>query len=143
MDITTRVLATPFLTHTKFIIVFNTLTIACALLRPYKHRTANISGVTLPAICSSETALLIVQVINVHRKITVMNICAFLLSLPHCVSHFETEKYSCSCCSKVFLHTCICIMWCWVAHLLHTNHYCSDPQQMYVKGLCNISVHVL
>ena len=85
VDITTRVIATPFLTYTTFIIIFYTLTIACALLRPYKHRTANFSGVILPAIFSSVTALLILSVITVHRPITVANTCAFLLSLPHCV----------------------------------------------------------
>ena len=83
--IATRVLTTSFLIHTTLIIVFNTLTIACALLRPYKYRTANISGVTLPAICSSVTALLILSVVNVHRTITIVSICAFLLCLPHCV----------------------------------------------------------
>ena len=30
-----------------------------------------------------------------------------------------------------------------IAHLVHTNHPCSDPQQMYVNRLWSISVHVL
>ena len=49
VDIATRRIPTKFQTYTTFVIVLNTLSVAYALLRPYKHRTANISGVTLPA----------------------------------------------------------------------------------------------
>ena len=30
-------------------------------------------------------------------------------------------------------------MWCWAAHLVHTNHLFSNSQRMYVNGLWNIS----
>ena len=76
----------PFLKFMPFIIIFNALTVACALLRPYKHRTANISGVLLPAICSSALASVYQYQISVHSMATVASlVCVFLLSLPHCV----------------------------------------------------------
>ena len=88
LSITIKVLVTrsKFLTLTMFIIIFNTFSVACALLRPYKHRTANISGVILPAICSSALALTYLSQISVHSMATVASlVCAFLLSFPHCV----------------------------------------------------------
>ena len=88
VDITTRALETGnrFLTPTTFIIISTALSVACALLRPYKHRTANISGVTLPAICSSVCALFILSRISVHSVTMVASILyIFLLCVPHCV----------------------------------------------------------
>ena len=75
-----------FLMFMTFIIIFNALSVACALLRPYKHRTANISGVLLPAICSSALALVYQYQFSVHSMATVASlVCIFLISLPHCV----------------------------------------------------------
>ena len=88
VGVTTRALETGerFLIYTTFIIIFNALSVACALLRPYKHRAANISGVILPSICSSASALVILSQISVHSMTTFASkICGFLLSLPHCV----------------------------------------------------------
>ena len=88
VDITAGAVATgnQFLTPTAFIIVFNVLTIACALLRPCRLRTANISGVVLPVICSSAVALAMSSPTNVHSTTIVAVIAyGFILSLPHCV----------------------------------------------------------
>ena len=85
--ITARALETGkrFLTLMIFIIISNAFSVAFALLKPYKHRTANISAVTLPAIFSSAIALLVISG-DVHSSSIVGNIaCGLLLSLPHCV----------------------------------------------------------
>ena len=88
VDITTRALEAGerFLASTAFIIIFNALSVAFAVLRPYKHRTANISGVTLPAIFSSAIALFLSFFGVVHTTSIVGTIaCGLMLSLPHCV----------------------------------------------------------
>ena len=76
-----------FLLRIIFTILFNILSVACALLRPYKHRTANISGVTLPAIFSSIVVLLVLAPTNFHSTIAapILIIIIVLVSLPHCV----------------------------------------------------------
>ena len=86
VNITTRVLSTRnrFLTFITFVIIFNALSVACALLRPYKHRAANISGVTLPAICSSAIALEL-SFTGDSTSIVGNIACRLILSLPHCV----------------------------------------------------------
>ena len=75
-----------FLMFMTFIIIFNAFSVACALLRPYKHRTANISGVLLPAIGSSALAAVYQHWISVHSMATIAGLVwVFLLNLPHCV----------------------------------------------------------
>ena len=74
-----------FLPFATFIIIFTALSVACALLRPYKHRNANISGVILPAICSSALAIMISTPSYAHSTIAADIVCGFVLSLPHCV----------------------------------------------------------
>ena len=70
------------------IVFFFVLTVACALLKPYKHGTANMSGVILPAILGS-TAVNI-AVLEIFKSNTIMTcvtlvIICVTLSLPHCV----------------------------------------------------------
>ena len=73
-----------FLPSTAFIIFYISLTVACALLRPYKSKMANISGVTLPALWASVIALGITT--NTTRDIIIVDMISYLiLSLPHCV----------------------------------------------------------
>ena len=67
-----------------FIIFYTTLTVVCALLRPYKHRNANISGIVLPAIWAVAILLWIVPN-NPHDTSIAGAISCLLLSLPHCV----------------------------------------------------------
>ena len=74
-----------FLVSTTFTIVFITFSVLCALLRPYKHKTANISGVALPALMASGLALSVLIPSNTGDNITVTIVCCFLLSIPHCV----------------------------------------------------------
>ena len=67
-----------------FIIFYLSLTVMCALLRPYKNKMANISGMTLPALWASVIALWTVTI--TIRDILIVDIISyFLLSLPHCV----------------------------------------------------------
>ena len=87
VDITIRAGGTgeQFVILSTFIIISNAFSVAFALLRPYKHRTANISGVTLPAIFCSAIALLLISG-NIRTTSIGGNIaCGLLLSLPHCV----------------------------------------------------------
>ena len=75
-----------FLIYMTFIIIGYALSVACALLRPYKHRTANISGVFLPAIGSLAIASAYQYQISVHSMATIASlVCVSLLSFPHCV----------------------------------------------------------
>ena len=76
---------TDLLPHVTFIILFTALSFTCALLKPYKHRTANISGVALPAIYVSSIALGALQLNNAQNNATVLILNSLLLSLPHCV----------------------------------------------------------
>ena len=74
----------PFLLQRAFILLFITLTVACALLRPYKHRAANISGIALPALWAAAVAVWIVP--NKPQSIKFADaLSCLLLSLPHCV----------------------------------------------------------
>ena len=52
-----------FLVHITFTIVFIAFSVLCALLRPYKHGTANTSGVALPALMASGPALSVQAII--------------------------------------------------------------------------------
>ena len=73
-----------FLSHITFIILFTALAFTCALLQPYKCRTANISGVALNAIYVSAVALLLLGQNNVNNTTVVAVLISLLLSLPHC-----------------------------------------------------------
>ena len=68
-----------------FTLLFIALTVVCALLRPYKHRAANVSGVTIPATLASVLALVMFFLGNIQRTTSVFVIGCILLSLPHCV----------------------------------------------------------
>ena len=76
-----------FLTHVTLIIVYTTLSIACAQFKPYKHRTANLSGVTVSAVIALANALAIFfpQRLQINGSSTVAALICVLLSLPHCV----------------------------------------------------------
>ena len=74
-----------FLVHITFTIVFITFSVLCALLRPYKHGTANTSGVILQAVMASGLALSVLIRSDTHDNTTVIVVCWFILTLPHCV----------------------------------------------------------
>ena len=74
-----------FVVDITFTIIFITFSVLCSLLRPYKHRMANISGVTLPALMASGFALCVLIPNNTRDNVTVIVICLFLLTIPHCV----------------------------------------------------------
>ena len=73
-----------FSTQKTFLIFFIALTVVCALLRPYKHRNANISGIVLPAIWAMAIAVSIMPN-NPHHTSIAGAISCLLLNLPHCV----------------------------------------------------------
>ena len=68
-----------------FIILHTALTVACALLKPYKHRTANISGVALPAIYVIATSLTFLATNNAENNAKGLILLFLVLSLPHWV----------------------------------------------------------
>ena len=74
-----------FLVRISFTIVFITVSVVCALLRPYKHGAANTSGVTLPALMASGLALSVLIPSTTHDNVTVIFLCCYLSTLPHCV----------------------------------------------------------
>ena len=86
VEITTRTLTyrSQFLSSIGFIMFFTALTVVCALLRPYKHRNANISGIVLPAIWAMAICLWITPN-NPHHTLIAGVVSCLLLSLPHCV----------------------------------------------------------
>ena len=79
-----------FLVIITFTIVFIAFSVLCALLRPYKHRIANTSGVVLPAVMASVLALSVLIPSNTHDNIPVIIVCCFLLTIPHCVFYGYT-----------------------------------------------------
>ena len=74
-----------FLASITFTIVFITFSVLCALLRPYKHGTANTSGMVLPALMASILALNVLLLSNTHDNTTVIIACLLLFIIPHCV----------------------------------------------------------
>ena len=76
-----------FLTHIILIVVSNSLSVAFALLKPYKHRIANISVVIISAVIvlANALAILFPQRLQIKGSTTVATLTIILLSLPHCV----------------------------------------------------------
>ena len=66
------------------IILSIALSIACVVLKPYKHRVANLSGAILPAILA--VAASIESSMNIYRISTLVNmLCVAVFSCPHFV----------------------------------------------------------
>ena len=95
---------TELLPYITFIILFTALAFICAVLQPYKCRTANISGVALNALYVSAVALLILGRINFQNSTVLVVLNNLLLSLPHCVFYgyivCKLRKWFKQCCCK-------------------------------------------